>query len=679
MRLFHVVRRVLGFGFGLGWALTGNLLFAVVVGGVWILLAGFIVVSALLLAWPLLLAAVAAYWLASLRGWPPRRLLGVAAWSLPMLVVFVGAFGIMWYFEPGADRSETVAAMALAPFVAVVQSRAAVEQGAFFDAAVYLAPVGIPVGLFVGWLAWRSRIGLMEAGLAGWSPASPMVFDYKQWVRASRTARQRVRAPGGVPMLTRRGNPVIGAVIRSVYVLPRQVLELGYKSLRNHILIVGTTGAGKSTLMLRLWAGFWESASRWHAKGREHRPLLVVIDAKGGFDGRDTAERALDVMTDLGAGKVGMWPDEVSLNLWALPPARLTEVLVDLVPVAKEGAAAYYADILAATVHLAVHAPAGPPTSSADFLSRLDPGWLDMAYVGIPERLTEVQGAAKSIPDVRLRYKTLLDRLGPGFDGNPTNPGTDDSITDYDVLYCVVEGTAGTTVAEAQARALVALITDAATRWGREDIESGTGNGLEKRAALLALDEFSAVSGKVRIYELTERLRSLGAAVQIGAQSWESLAPTEDERQRIAATAAGGVFVMRSPSPQKLCELAGTQMVVETGKKIIGGGFGDEGTARLQHAWVLDPDRVRNFAVGQAAYIYGNSATYLHVAPVRRAPATAAADPVPNDLPSLPTHDPEPVAVPTTHVDPPSPPEPQRPQPQRPDGLDDVFGPGGPR
>lgn len=90
----------------------------------------------------------------------------------------------------------------------------------------------------------------------------------------------------------------------------------------------------------------------------------------------------------------------------------------------------------------------------------------------------------------------------------------------------------------------------------------------------------------------------VGAAVQIGAQSWESLAPTEDERQRIAATAAGGVFVMRSPSPQKLCELAGTQMVVETGKKIIGGGFGVEGAARLQHAWVLDPDRVRNFAVG---------------------------------------------------------------------------------
>ena len=426
--------------------------------------------------------------------------------------------------------------MALAPFLAVVQSRAAVEQGAFFDAAVFLAPVGIPVGLFLGWLAWRSRIGLMEAGLAGWSPASPMVFDYKQWVRASRTARQRVRAPGGVPMLTRRGNPVIGAVIRAVYTMPRQVLELGYKSLRNHMLIVGTTGAGKSTLMLRLWAGFWPAASRWHGKGHEDRPLLVVIDAKGGFDGRDTAERACRVMTDLGAAKVGMWPDEVSLNLWALPQARLTEVLVDLVPVAKEGGAAYYADVLAATVHLAVHAPAGPPTSSADFLSRLDAGWLDMAYVGIPERLTEVQGAAKSIPDVRLRYKTLLDRLGPGFDGNPTKPGVDDSITDYDMLYCVVEGTAGTTVAEAQARALVELITDAATRWGRDDVESP----IEKRAALLALDEFSAVSGKVRIYELTERLRSLGAAVQIGAQSWESLAPTEDERQRIAATAPVG-------------------------------------------------------------------------------------------------------------------------------------------
>lgn len=55
---------------------------------------------------------------------------------------------------------------------------------------------------------------------------------------------------------------------------------------------------------------------------------------------------------------------------------------------------------------------------------------------------------------LRLRYGTLLDRLGTAFDGNPTMPGVDDSVTDHDMLYCVVEGMAGTAVAEARAALL---------------------------------------------------------------------------------------------------------------------------------------------------------------------------------------------------------------------------------
>jgi len=59
----------------------------------------------------------------------------------------------------------------------------------------------------------------------------------------------------------------------------------------------------------------------------------------------------------------------------ALPAARLAEVLTDLVPVASEGPASYYADTLATVVGLAVGAPGGPPGDSAEFLARLDPGF----------------------------------------------------------------------------------------------------------------------------------------------------------------------------------------------------------------------------------------------------------------------------------------------------------------
>jgi hypothetical protein len=143
----------------------------------------------------------------------------------------------------------------------------------------------------------------------------------------------------------------------------------------------------------------------------------------------------------------------------------------------------------------------------------------------------------------------------------------------------------------------------------------------EQAGGLLALDEFSAVARRVPVHELTERCRSLGLAVQVAAQSWEGLAPGEAERPRLAATASGGVVVMRCPSPDALCRLAGTRRVIEVGRKILGRGrYGDEGTGRIQRAWVVDPDRVRNFRAGQAAWIHGAACTYVQVAPYRRSP-----------------------------------------------------------
>jgi len=197
-------------------------------------------------------------------------------------------------------------------------------------------------------------------------------------------------------------------------------------------------------------------------------------------------------------------------------------------------------------------------------------------------------------------------------------------VTDFDVLYCIVEGTASAAAGEAQARALTELVTHAATTW----------DAATRRAGLLALDEFSAVARRVPVHELAERCRSLGLAVQVAAQSWEGLVPGEDERARLAAAAAGGVLVMRCPDPEPLCRLAGTRAVIETGRKIIGlGRYGEEGTGRLQRAWVADPDRIRNFRPGQAAYLHGAACTYVHVAPYRRSPLPLPPAPTPAGLP----------------------------------------------
>ncbi len=247
--------------------------------------------------------------------------------------------------------------------------------GAYPAAAAVIAPAAIPVGLAVGGLAWSYRIRSMQAGSGGLAPAAAVAFDLRQWRHQARSARARIAAPGSVPLNTRNGDLIAGAVIRAVGHPARPIAGIPYQRMRSHQVVIGTTGTGKTTLLLRLWAGFVATALQRHAAGRGGLPLLVVLDCKGGADARRIADRARRVLRLAGARSTAIWPDEASLSLWALPPAQLTTTLVDLIEHGT-GAAAYYADVMEAVVGLAVDAPGGPPASTADFLARLDPGWL---------------------------------------------------------------------------------------------------------------------------------------------------------------------------------------------------------------------------------------------------------------------------------------------------------------
>jgi hypothetical protein len=260
---------------------------------------------------------------------------------------------------------------------------------------------------------------------------------------------------------------------------------------------------------------------------------------------------------------------------------------------------------------LAVTAPPAPPADGAQFLNRLDAGWLESAYAGDWSRLSAVRATAGHLPDIALRYRTLLDRLGPGFDGTAT-------LADADVWYLILEGTRQQSVAQAQALAITELLAHAATSLHTEP-----------RTILLACDDYSAVSGKVPLWQLYERGRSLGIGVQVSAQSWHGLGATDDDRYRIAATADGGIWLMRTPHPEPISQLAGTRQVIETATKVTGPWWGDEGSSRVQHAWTADPGIARRLATGQAGYITAGGCTWVHIARPKPSPLTTAPPPHP--------------------------------------------------
>jgi hypothetical protein len=550
---------------------------------------------------PVTIVAAVGYAGAWLRGWPPAKLRRAALWALPMTGV---------YLLGRALQTSTWQAFALAP---VDDWQAALHRAAaghLLTAFTLTAPVAVPAGLAAAAGVWAWRIYSIETGLTGKTATAPVIFDARQWRRASRAASGRVTAPGTFPLTRRNGRIVMGATIRAVGHRWRPVTAVPYTAMGRHQVIIGSSGCGKTNLMMRTWAGWYAAALTAHHQQNAPRPLLVVLDCKGGPDARVKAERTRRLLHATGARRVAIWPDEATASLWSLPRAELAVLLFQLLETGTD-AAAYYADITQSVISLAVTAPAGPPASAAEFLARLDPGWLETAWADDAGRLAAVRAAGRMLADVSLRYRTLLERLGPALDG----PGT---LTDADAWYFILEGTREQSVAQVQAMAVTELVAHAATTRYHEP-----------RAILLACDDYSAVSARAPLWQLYERGRSLGVGVQVSAQSWQGLGRDDDERRRIAATADGGIWLMRTPYPQPICELAGTRRVIETATKVIGGVWGDEGSSRVQHAWNVDPGIARRLAVGQAGYIHAGGCTWVQVARPRPSPLPLPAPPPP--------------------------------------------------
>jgi len=594
--------------------------------GLWWLARAALVVAVAAAVAPVTLAAAVSAAFGWWRGWPPRRLYAAAAWCLPMVTVWLAAVagwpvraasrfaappgqslrprglvasqarlpGASPVLPPGVGPGPVWFRVAAAPYRAWLAMWHLAWHGHLLAAAIAAAPPAVPLGIGAGGLAWAYRIFRMQTGAGGLTPAAPAAFDERLWRRQVRTAKALLAAPGALPLLSPNGHVVTGATIRSVRHRAGRSAAIPYTRLRSHQVVIGSTGTGKTTLLLRLWAGFMAAGLRRYADGTAPRPLLVVLDCKGGASSRKVADRARRVLRDAGARSTAIWPDEASLSLWALPPDRLVTTLLDLIEHGT-GGAAYYTDVMEALVSLAVFAPCGPPASAADFLARLDADWLSATYAAAGDfaGVATARSGKRAFEDVSLRFRALWRRLGAGLDGGG-------SFADADAWYCILEGTAEAAVAEAQARALTDLLASYATGGHRE--------------ILLAVDEFSSVSRRLPIWQLYERARALGLAVQVSAQSWEGLAASDDERYRIAATAEGGIWLLRTPRPGPVAELAGTRSYVDTSRRLDGaGGWDGSGSSRTRLVPVLDADIVRQLDVGQVAYVYRGGVTYVQV------------------------------------------------------------------
>ena len=257
-----------------------------------------------------------------------------------------------------------------------------------------MAPVAVPAGLALAAALWAWRIYAITTGLAGQTASAPVSFDARQWRHQVRTARGRAAAPGTVPLLTGRGRsrsaaPSAPSATGGGPCFPSRA---GVRPAHgDHRLDRQREDEPDDAAVGRLVHRHPRRATRREGD----RPLLIVLDCKGGPDARVKADRTRRLLHGAGARRVAIWPDEARLSLWDLPPADLAVLLLP-----DDRDRRRRRRLLrrhhASRRHPRRHRPRRPArASAASFLDRLDAA---LARIGLGRRRPSRRGSRGSAP-----------------------------------------------------------------------------------------------------------------------------------------------------------------------------------------------------------------------------------------------------------------------------------------
>ena len=362
-------------------------------------------------------------------------------------------------------------------------------------------------------------------------------------------------------------------------------LVLTPRRLRQHLLVTGATGAGKTETLLRL---------AWTLAKSTDTPVFY-LDGKGD---RANAERFAALMADTGR-ETRVFPNE-RFDGWRGKPEEIHGRLMRVIDYATDGPAAWYRDIARSALRLACDQAGGPPRSSRELLDRLDYDALKLAHSqsSAVDALTPPQ-----VAQVRLRYEAFFGQLRDQLDGSWS---WEDTNAGYLLLDTI-------TLPEEVAGLSRFLFEDfmhyIVTRKPPEQL------------AVLIVDEFSgladgAMSGRV------EKARGFNTSLVLAPQVIEGMGG-KDETARILGS-VGTLISHRVNTPDEIARLAGTQEIPKLTIRISEDGLTRDRSIRRERELKIDPDRARQLPPGHAYLITEGRMTK---AQILRAPSLTQALP----------------------------------------------------
>jgi len=347
-----------------------------------------------------------------------------------------------------------------------------------------------------------------------------------------------------------------------------------------HLLVCGATGSGKTETVLRL---------AYAVAKCSHAPVFY-LDGKGD---RETAERFTGLMADAGRS-TRVFPNE-PFDGWRGHPHEIHGRLMEVIDYASDGPATWYRDIAKNVLRLVCEHPDGPPRSSGEALARMDLETLKQTHAGSS---TVGVLSAQQLAQVRLRYEAFFGQTRGALDGAW-------AWEDTQAAYLLLDSLA---LREETAGIARLLFEDFAHYF--------TTRKPRNQFALLIVDEFSAVASSAGMAARVEQARGFNTGLVLAPQVVAGMGE-ETEAARILGSVET-IICHRVNTPEQIVALAGTRKAMEYSSQYAEDGSTGQGSARVQHQFKVEPNKVRALPPGQAYVISRGRAMKIAVL---RAPA----------------------------------------------------------
>ncbi len=366
----------------------------------------------------------------------------------------------------------------------------------------------------------------------------------------------------------------------------RKLFGYPLKALRYHAVALGGSGSGKTETLFRLSYG-----------GRKiYHMQVIYLDAKGETkreeeQGEDNAARFVTIMQAAGAQNIQVFPS-LYYDGWKGTPTELKNRLLSIIDFSES---AFYGDVAANAVDLALSAPT-TPRSSSHFLANLRFDRLKAIYANDPYHYARVLNLDTDLlKQVEMRYQVFFSAMAGQLDGTL-------DYADADAVYLRVRGFA---------------LRNEAPRLGRFLVHDFMHYVAERRRpgviTLFIIDEFNALRLREETSILFEQARTFGGSIVISAQGYAGLGPKEYANRILDACST---YILHACSdPFEVSKRAGKRFRLDTSWSEDEEGISRK-DMRLQRDWKVPVDAVMQQEEGQAYWIYHGHAQQAQTAQV---------------------------------------------------------------